>query len=75
MRKVLSTSPTPIRRFLKALRPSLKVDHRVHARFEVNDPNALAVVEELIADGTVDLVSLTDRTPRWCSRTPRSTRT
>ncbi|MDF0602791.1 alpha-D-ribose 1-methylphosphonate 5-triphosphate diphosphatase [Psychromarinibacter sp. C21-152] len=50
-------------RALKAMRPELKVDHRVHARFEVNYPNALAVVEELIADGTVDLVSLTDHTP------------
>lgn len=50
-------------RALKALRPSLNVDHRVHARFEINYPNALAVVEELIADGTVDLVSLTDHTP------------
>lgn len=50
-------------RALKALRPILKVDHRVHARFEINYPNALAVVAELIADGTVDLVSLTDHTP------------
>lgn len=50
-------------RALKAMRPILKVDHRVHARFEINYPNALAVVEELIADGTVDLVSLTDHTP------------
>jgi alpha-D-ribose 1-methylphosphonate 5-triphosphate diphosphatase len=50
-------------RALKAMRPVLKVDHRVHARFEINYPNALAVVEELIADGTVDLVSLTDHTP------------
>ena len=50
-------------RALKAMRPMLRIDHRVHARFEVNYPNALAVVEELIADGTVDLVSLTDHTP------------
>ena len=50
-------------RALKAMRPMLAVDHRVHARFEVNYPRALAVVGELIADGTVDLVSLTDHTP------------
>jgi alpha-D-ribose 1-methylphosphonate 5-triphosphate diphosphatase len=50
-------------RALKSMRPALKVEHRVHARFEINYPNALAVVEELIADGTVDLVSLTDHTP------------
>ncbi|WP_172297191.1 alpha-D-ribose 1-methylphosphonate 5-triphosphate diphosphatase [Pseudoruegeria sp. HB172150] len=50
-------------RALKTMRQVLKVDHRVHARFEINYPNALAVVEELISDGTVDLVSLTDHTP------------
>ncbi len=50
-------------RALKSMRPILTVDHRVHARFEINYPGALAVVEELIADGTVDLVSLTDHTP------------
>jgi alpha-D-ribose 1-methylphosphonate 5-triphosphate diphosphatase len=50
-------------RALKAMRPRLGIDHRVHARFEINYPDALGVVEELIADGTVDLVSLTDHTP------------
>jgi alpha-D-ribose 1-methylphosphonate 5-triphosphate diphosphatase len=50
-------------RGLKAMRADLKVDHRVHARFEVTFPNALGVVEELISDGVVDLVSLTDHTP------------
>ncbi|MDO5527940.1 MAG: alpha-D-ribose 1-methylphosphonate 5-triphosphate diphosphatase [Paracoccus sp. (in: a-proteobacteria)] len=50
-------------RELKAMRPHLSVDHRVHARFEITFPDALSVVEELIADGTVDLVSLTDHTP------------
>ncbi|AXC51134.1 alpha-D-ribose 1-methylphosphonate 5-triphosphate diphosphatase [Paracoccus suum] len=50
-------------RGLKAMRPHLGVDHRVHARFEITFPDALSVVEELIAEGTVDLVSLTDHTP------------
>ncbi|MFC7705557.1 alpha-D-ribose 1-methylphosphonate 5-triphosphate diphosphatase [Plastorhodobacter daqingensis] len=50
-------------RALQEMRPALSVDHRVHARFEVTFPNALAVVEELIAEGIVDLVSLTDHTP------------
>lgn len=50
-------------RALKEMRDTLKVDHRVHARFEINYPNALGVVEELITEGTVDLVSLTDHTP------------
>lgn len=52
-----------ILRGLKSMRESLSVDHRVHARFEVTFPDALRVVEELIAEGTVDLVSLTDHTP------------
>ena len=50
-------------RSLKAMRPTLGVDHRVHARFEVNDPDALGVGDTLIAEGTVDLGSLTDHTP------------
>ncbi|WP_370281855.1 alpha-D-ribose 1-methylphosphonate 5-triphosphate diphosphatase [Pseudooceanicola sp.] len=50
-------------RALKRMRGELKVDHRVHARFEVNYPNGLSVVEALIAEGTVDLLSLTDHTP------------
>jgi alpha-D-ribose 1-methylphosphonate 5-triphosphate diphosphatase len=50
-------------RALKTMQASLQVDHRVHARFEIGHPEALAVVEELIAEGTVDLVSLTDHTP------------
>ncbi len=50
-------------RALKAMQPRLGVDHRVHARFEVTFPDALRTVEELIADRTVDLVSLTDHTP------------
>ena len=50
-------------RALKAMREALKVDHRVHTRFEVNFPNALEVIEELIAEGTADLVSLMDHTP------------
>lgn len=50
-------------RALRRMRGELKVDHRVHARFEVNYPNGLSVVETLIAEGTVDLLSLTDHTP------------
>jgi alpha-D-ribose 1-methylphosphonate 5-triphosphate diphosphatase len=52
-----------ILRGLKSMRENLSVDHRVHARFEVTFPDALRVVEELIAEGTIDLVSLTDHTP------------
>ncbi|MGY4749187.1 alpha-D-ribose 1-methylphosphonate 5-triphosphate diphosphatase [Pannonibacter sp. Q-1] len=50
-------------RKLKAMRHMLNVDHRVHARFEITFPKALSVIEELITEGTVDLISLTDHTP------------
>jgi alpha-D-ribose 1-methylphosphonate 5-triphosphate diphosphatase len=50
-------------RALKTMGDVLKVDHRVHARFEVTFPDALRVIEGLIAEGAVDLVSLTDHTP------------
>ncbi|SUB00948.1 phosphonate metabolism protein PhnM [Pannonibacter phragmitetus] len=50
-------------RELKAMRHMLNVDHRVHARFEITFPKALSVIEELITEGTVDLISLTDHTP------------
>jgi alpha-D-ribose 1-methylphosphonate 5-triphosphate diphosphatase len=44
-------------------RDQLLIDHRVHARFEVTFPAALAVVQELIAEGSVQLISLCDHTP------------
>ena len=50
-------------RALRAHRQTLGVDHRVHARFEITFPKALSVLEALIAEGNVDLVSLTDHTP------------
>ena len=50
-------------RALKSMGNVLKVEHKVHARFEITFPDALRVVEGLIAEGTVDLVSLTDHTP------------
>ncbi|CDP53868.1 Metal-dependent hydrolase involved in phosphonate metabolism [Devosia sp. DBB001] len=50
-------------RALRAHRQHLLVDHKVHARFEVTFPAALAVVQELIAEGSVDLISLCDHTP------------
>ena len=54
---------TAIIRALKSMGNVLKVDHKVHARFEITFPDALGVVEGLIAEGAVDLVSLTDHTP------------
>lgn len=48
---------------LKLAAADLAVDHRIHARFEVTYPEALSVVQELVAEGLVDLLSLTDHTP------------
>ncbi|MEM8731488.1 MAG: alpha-D-ribose 1-methylphosphonate 5-triphosphate diphosphatase [Pseudomonadota bacterium] len=50
-------------RALHAARSRLRIDHRVHARFDITFQDALSVVEALIADGTVDLISLMDHTP------------
>ena len=50
-------------RALRAMNGQLLVDHRVHARFEITFPKALSVVEELISEGSLDLISLTDHTP------------
>ena len=50
-------------RALREHRDRLLVDHRVHARFEITFPKALSVIEALIAEGAVDLISLNDHTP------------
>ncbi|MBH5373136.1 alpha-D-ribose 1-methylphosphonate 5-triphosphate diphosphatase [Bradyrhizobium glycinis] len=50
-------------RELRRMRNRLLVDHKVHARFELTFPNALQVINDLIAEGNVDLVSLNDHTP------------
>ncbi len=44
-------------------RPALLVDMRVHARFEVTNPNAPPMLLGLLKDDLVDLVSLNDHTP------------
>lgn len=50
-------------RALHSMGPKLLVDHKVHARFEITFPKALAVIDALIAEGAVDLISLNDHTP------------
>ncbi len=39
------------------------VDNFVHCRYEITDPNSLEVVKELIAEGSVQLLSVMDHTP------------
>jgi len=48
---------------LTAMREELLVDHRVHARFEVDLPSALATAEGLLNAGALGLMSLMDHTP------------
>ncbi len=48
---------------LASMRSELLVDHRVHARFEVTFPSAVAVAEKLMDSGALGLISLMDHTP------------
>ena len=50
-------------RALRAAIPHTRVDHRIHARFDVTFENAVGVLEELLRDKMVDLVSVMDHTP------------
>lgn len=50
-------------RALVAAKPHCRIDHRIHARFDVDFPNAEEVLAELLASGLIDLVSLMDHTP------------
>ena len=45
------------------LRPTLLADHYVHSRFEITNPAAGAVLQELLANKLVHLVSIMDHTP------------
>ena len=50
-------------RQLQALRGTCRVDHRIHARFDITFDNAIGVLDDLLREGHVDLVSLMDHTP------------
>ncbi|TVR39651.1 MAG: alpha-D-ribose 1-methylphosphonate 5-triphosphate diphosphatase [Planctomycetota bacterium] len=39
------------------------IDHRLHARYEVGDPQGLDVIKALIDEGVVDMVSVMDHSP------------
>lgn len=39
------------------------VENRVHLRYEITDPNALPLIEELIDEGAVNMVSVMDHSP------------
>ena len=48
---------------INELRPSLLADHYVHARFEITNPQAGAILEEMILAGQVHMASIMDHTP------------
>lgn len=51
---------------IRALKDSiegLRVDHRIHARFDMTYTDAIAALEGLLVAGAVDLVSVMDHTP------------
>lgn len=50
-------------RELHAARHTARVDHRIHARFDITFDNAVGVLRDLLDEGQVDLVSLMDHTP------------
>ena len=48
---------------LSQARGTARVDHRIHARFDITFEDAVAVLSDLLAEDRVDLVSLMDHTP------------
>lgn len=50
-------------RELSEARKTARVDHRIHARFDITFDNAVEVLSHLLDEGRVDLVSLMDHTP------------
>jgi alpha-D-ribose 1-methylphosphonate 5-triphosphate diphosphatase len=50
-------------RELSEARGNTRVDHRIHARFDITFDNAVGVLRDLLEEGRVDLVSLMDHTP------------
>jgi alpha-D-ribose 1-methylphosphonate 5-triphosphate diphosphatase len=50
-------------REMHAARQRTRVDHRIHARFDITFDNAVGVLGDLLAENRVDLVSLMDHTP------------
>ncbi|MEM1151162.1 MAG: alpha-D-ribose 1-methylphosphonate 5-triphosphate diphosphatase, partial [Pseudomonadota bacterium] len=54
---------TGIIRALKETIQDTRVDHRIHARFDMTYTDAIAALEGLLDAGAVDLVSVMDHTP------------
>lgn len=50
-------------RALDEARGAMRVDHKIHARFDITFDNAVGVLADLVREARVDLVSLMDHTP------------
>lgn len=50
-------------RALKSAKNQMRVDHRIHARFDITFTAAIDALGALLADGAVDMVSVMDHTP------------
>ncbi|MDO6589939.1 alpha-D-ribose 1-methylphosphonate 5-triphosphate diphosphatase [Loktanella sp. D2R18] len=50
-------------RELKQANQAMRVDHKIHARFDITFTEAIDALGDLLADGQVDLVSVMDHTP------------
>ncbi len=50
-------------REIRAMSTNLCVDTRIHVRYEITDSATLPLIQDLISDGHVDLVSIMDHTP------------
>lgn len=50
-------------RGLAAARDAMRIDHRIHARFDITFEGAVETIADLVAARSVDLVSLMDHTP------------
>ncbi len=50
-------------RSLKSAKDAMRVDHKIHARFDITFTAAIAALEDLLKTGQVDLVSVMDHTP------------
>ena len=48
---------------LNRMKHTLLTDCKIHARFEVNNPETVPILEDLLRRGLVDLVSIMDHTP------------
>lgn len=52
-----------VMRALKEAKTRARVDHRIHARFDITFTSAIAALRDLLREGMVDLVSVMDHTP------------